>query len=100
MRGARRSTMIIRTAMTGAAVLLWAMTHGSLDGHTPGGFATAQVIPAWYAAARTAATTPVQLSRVLAMVHVAMHDAVNGADPRYETYASDLTDRRAHPEAA
>ena len=43
---------------------------------------------------------PVQLSRVLAMVHAAMHDAVNGAEPRYETYASDLVDARAHPEAA
>jgi hypothetical protein len=58
------------------------------------------MIQAWYATARTAPATPVQLSRVLAMVHVAMHDAVNGAEPRYETYASDLTSARAHPEAA
>ena len=62
--------------------------------------ASAHVIPAWYATARTAPATPVQLSRVLAMVHAAMHDAVNGAEPRYETYASDLGDARAHPEAA
>jgi hypothetical protein len=34
------------------------------------------------------------------MVDAAMHDAVNGAEPRYETYASDLTDARANPEAA
>ena len=61
---------------------------------------SAHVIPAWYATARTAPATPVQLSRVLAMVHAAMHDAVNGAEPRYETYASDLTDSRAHAEAA
>ena len=53
-----------------------------------------------YSVARTAPATPVQLSRVLAMVHAAMHDAVNGAEPRYETYASDLIDVRAHPEAA
>lgn len=94
--------MMIRTvaATTCAGVLLWAMAHRSLNGYTPDGFVSAQVIPAWYAVARTAPATPVQLSRVLAMVHVAMHDAVNGADPRYETYASDLTDRRAHPEAA
>jgi hypothetical protein len=58
------------------------------------------VIPAWYATARTAPATPVQLSRVLAMVHAAMHDAVNGAVPRYETYASDLSGAGAHPEAA
>ena len=61
---------------------------------------SAHVIAAWYSAARTAPTTPVQLSRVLAMVHAAMHDAVNGAEPRYETYATDLIDVRAHPEAA
>jgi hypothetical protein len=34
------------------------------------------------------------------MVHAAMHDAVNGADPRYERYASWLMDPTAHPEAA
>ena len=62
--------------------------------------ASAHVIPAWYATARTAPATPVQLARVLAMVHAAMHDAVNGAEPRYETYASDLGDVHADPEAA
>lgn len=45
-------------------------------------------------------TNPVRQSRVLAMVHAAMHDAVNGAVPIYETYASWLFDRRANPEAA
>src|SRR5262245_21935144 len=59
-----------------------------------------RVIPEWYATARTALTSPVQLSRVLAMVHAAMHDAVNGIEPRYETYASDLTGPRADAEAA
>jgi hypothetical protein len=61
---------------------------------------SADVVPAWYATARTAPANPVQMARVLAMVHAAMHDAVNGAEPRYETYASDLRDRHAHPEAA
>jgi hypothetical protein len=61
---------------------------------------SAEVVPAWYATARMAPATPVQLARVLAMVHAAMHDAVNGADARYETYASDLKDPHAHPEAA
>src|SRR5262245_26484408 len=94
--------MVIRTvaATMCVGVLLWAMAQRSLDGHAPDGLSSPQVIPAWYAVARTAPATPVQLSRVLAMVHVAMHDAVNGADPQYETYASYLIDRRAHPEAA
>jgi hypothetical protein len=34
------------------------------------------------------------------MVHAAMHDAVNGAEQRYETYASELAAPGAHPEAA
>ena len=95
--------MIIRTiaAVTCAGgVLVWAAGHRAVDGQSLDNVASAQVIPAWYAVARTAPASPVQLSRVLAMVHAAMHDAVNGAEPRYETYASDLTDRRAHPEAA
>ena len=94
--------MIIRTvaAIGCAGMLFWALGQGSIEGHSPGDAGSAQVVPAWYDAARTAPATPVQLSRVLAMVHAAMHDAVNGAEPRYETYASDLTDRRAHPEAA
>src|SRR5262245_49522092 len=73
----------------------WA-SHPAASSRIP----SSDVVPAWYAAARTAPTSPVQLSRVLAMVHAAMHDAVNGAEPRYETYASDLFDARADPEAA
>jgi hypothetical protein len=84
-----------------AAAILWA--HGDPASSLAAAReadSSAGVIPAWYATARTAPATPVQLSRVLAMVHAAMHDAVNGAEPRYETYASDITDSRAHPEAA
>jgi hypothetical protein len=94
--------MIIRTvaAVTCAGVLAWAAGQRSIDGRSPDHVASAQVVPAWYAVARKATASPVQLSRVLAMVHAAMHDAVNGALPKYETYASDLRDRRAHPEAA
>jgi hypothetical protein len=83
------------------AALLGARGESAQGGaHSAGTIASSQVIPAWYATARTAPVTPVQLSRVLAMVHAAMHDAVNGAVPRYETYASDLFESRAHPEAA
>ena len=81
--------------------VVWARGAPASGQVASGGTVTsAHVIPAWYSTARTAPATPVQLSRVLAMVHAAMHDAVNGAEPRYETYASDLIDVRAHPEAA
>lgn len=37
---------------------------------------------------------PVTESRILAMVHVAMHDAVNATNPRYETYGIAAPDCR------
>ncbi len=39
-------------------------------------------------------------SRVQAMVHLAMHDALNAIEPVYETYALKVQDRKADPEAA
>jgi hypothetical protein len=84
------------TAALGVGTVLWA---GSESAASRGGVGSG-VVQAWYDVARTAPATPVQLSRVLAMVHAAMHDAVNGAEPRYETYASDLSSARANPEAA
>ncbi len=68
--------------------------------HRPVPRYSADVIRTWHALAAAQPTNPVRQSRVLAMVHAAMHDAVNGAVPVYETYASWLSDRRAHPEAA
>src|SRR5262245_55916581 len=44
---------------------------------------------------------PVRLSRILAIVHVAQHDAVNSVEPRYTRYVSTLpTDLSADAEAA
>ena len=44
---------------------------------------------------------PLRLARILAIMHAAQHDAVNStACPRYETYASTLSDPGADPEAA
>ena len=43
---------------------------------------------------------PLRLARILAIMHAAQHDAVNGAQPRYETYASTLHDPGADAEAA
>jgi hypothetical protein len=42
----------------------------------------------------------IRLSRILAILHAAQHDAVNGAAPRYARHAVTLTDRRADAEAA
>jgi hypothetical protein len=60
-----------------------------------------EVIRAWNAIARAQAFgNPVRFSRTLAIMHAAQHDAVNGAEPRYETYTSPLADRKADAEAA
>lgn len=43
--------------------------------------------------------TPI-VSRLFAIYHVAMHDALNSVDPRYETYSSTIGDKKADPNAA
>jgi len=90
--------MTIRSgaSLTSVTLLCAAITPA----HAAEPVASAQIIPAWYTVARTAPATPVQMARVLAMVHTAMHDAVNAAEPRYKTYASDITDRNADAETA
>jgi VCPO second helical-bundle domain len=60
-----------------------------------------EVIRAWNEIARSQAFgNSIRFSRVLAIMHAAQHDAVNGTEPRYESYASSLSDRKADAEAA
>jgi len=98
-----------RWLATGLALVagLTAVSATSQTHSTPGwkskprpGPYSAEVIRTWHGVAAAQPTNPVRQSRVLAMVHAAMHDAVNGAVPVYDTYASWLSDRSAHPEAA
>jgi hypothetical protein len=59
------------------------------------------VIRAWSDTARSQLFgNPLRLSRILAIMHAAQHDAVNGVDARYERYASTLSDPDGDPEAA
>src|SRR3990172_11395309 len=54
------------------------------------GYASADEVLRWNqvatAAAAAGATDPLTESRIFAMVHVAIHDAVNAIEPRYEPY--------------
>jgi hypothetical protein len=60
-----------------------------------------EVIRDWNETARSQAFgNPLRLARILAIMHAAQHDAVNAAQPRYETYASTLRNPGAEPEAA
>src|SRR5688500_8032311 len=43
---------------------------------------------------------PMMSSRIFAMVHLAMHDALNGIAPVYETYSLQQQDKKADPVAA
>lgn len=63
--------------------------------------ASGKVIRSWNDTARAEAFgNPLRLSRILAIMHAAQHDAVNGADARYARYSSSLSDLKANPEAA
>lgn len=43
--------------------------------------------------------SPPFASRLFAIYHATMHDAVNSADPHYETYVSEIQDKKADPNA-
>ena len=65
------------------------------------GPSSGEVVRDWNDTARSQAfANPIALARILAIMHAAQHDAVNGAEPRYETYAATLRDRGADAEAA
>jgi VCPO second helical-bundle domain len=62
---------------------------------------TGEVVRDWNDIARSQPFgNPLRLARILAIMHAAQHDAVNGAQPRYLTYIATLQDRHADAEAA
>ena len=88
-----------RTIIGWAAVLALAVAPPAAA--SARGASTGAVIRDWNETARSQAfENPVRLARILAIMHAAQHDAVNGARPRYETYAAALRDRGADAEAA
>ena len=79
----RSNSMLALPAQAGAVVLEWNQQAATLT-----------LAPA-------AAQAPVQQTRLMAIVQVAMHDAVNGITGEYETYLSpDPAPENASPEAA
>jgi membrane-associated phospholipid phosphatase len=67
--------------------------------------ASADVVTDWNVVATTAAAAPfvagVPQTRIFAMTHAAIHDALNAIDRRYHPYAFDMrADPNASPEAA
>lgn len=97
-----------RIVVTGCvAVLTLALTSSapaSARGPSSGAVVcdwTGDVVRDWNSTARSQPFgNPLRLARILAIMHAAQHDAVNGAQPRYETYVSALRDPGADAEAA
>ncbi len=93
-----RISRILAAACIGLVLTAVAEAAATAKPHGP---KSGEVIRAWSEIARSQAfENPIKLSRVLAIMHAAQHDAVNGAEPRYEPYASHLSDRTADAEAA
>jgi hypothetical protein len=63
-----------------------------------------EIIIQWNTTAREIMQGPehhsLLVSRIMAMVHIAMHDALNNIAPVYETYALNREDKKADPIAA
>ncbi len=101
--GRRGALAMFATGALGAATG-WHMgsARASADGGRPGG----RLIGDWsltaYQTIRAADgyADPLAASRALAMMHVAMHDAVNSARPRFRSYAMITRQAAADPEIA
>ena len=92
--------MTVHRLITGWTVVL-VLAVASPATASARGQSSGDVVRDWNDTARSQAfANPVQLARILAIMHAAQHDAVNGAQPRFETYAATLHDPYADAEAA
>jgi hypothetical protein len=113
MNPSRKRSSIKRLAI--AALLTAAAVSSAQAGHsynpsraTPDwcGQRCDEVVLDWNAAAHRIFTQangyqdPLGATRALAMMHLAMHDAVNAVDARYQSYLPVETDRKADPVVA
>lgn len=102
--GTRRSALLTLLAI-GASVSLAAGCGGDDAGQGPSALSPTVVLD-WGTHARSALQTetgnqdPLVGTRTLAMVHLAMHDAVNAADRRYQPYTYLAKDAEADVVAA
>ena len=105
VRRLARALLVVFTAATVLAVPAGPVSAEPARGTEP----VADAVTAWNAnageAARAACLSPIQNplheSRLYAMTHVAVHDALNAIDSRFEPYAFDgNAKRRTSPDAA
>jgi hypothetical protein len=93
-------TSLHRTIIACVTVLALAAASPS-TASARGAPSSGEVIREWNETARSQAFgNPLRLARILAIMHAAQHDSVNGAETRYETYTSTVHDPEADAEAA
>jgi hypothetical protein len=104
-----RAAVILVTVMAGAPDAACETAEGAAEqvalARVPPAFANSALVPAWSnRAAEAAATVPQALPfsslRASAIMHLAMHDALNAVVPVYRPHAFSGQDRAAHPLAA
>ncbi len=93
-------TSMNRTITACVAVLALAAASPSTAA-ARGGSSSGEVVREWNETARSQAFgNSLRLARILAIMHAAQHDSVNGAVTRYETYTGTVHDPEADAEAA
>jgi hypothetical protein len=96
----RMSLMLIFTAIFFSAC----SESGELPGKDPFPDHSNAIVLRWNTVAfetmQASSYDPMLASRIFAMVHIAMHDALNSIAPVYETYSLQQQDKKADPVAA
>lgn len=105
--GTRSTGNRVLAAIMGASLLVGSgTTAGSVVKAPPATglperYPSGEVIRSWnVTATQQAFGNPLRLSRILAIMHVAQHDAVNGIEARYGSYAPTASDPSADAVAA
>src|SRR5687768_3840571 len=94
--------MQLRSLWAAAPLCVAALLFGSAGpSYAAQASSAPDVVQAWnHIAVSQPFGNAVRLSRVLAIVHAAQHDAINGVEPRYARYAAPFSDPTADAEAA
>ena len=109
LRPGRSISVVTFLALLTSLIAVALVRHAAAEGEPPAASASGDAVTLWSANAGAAATAaclaplnnPLHESRIYAMMHVAIHDAVNAIDRRSRPYAFDVqAEAGASPDAA
>jgi PAP2 superfamily len=109
LRPGRSISVVTFLALLTSLIAVALVRHAAAEGEPPATSASGDAVTLWSANAGVAATAaclaplnnPLHESRIYAMMHVAIHDAVNAIDRRSRPYAFDVqAEAGASPDAA